>query len=48
MSSNGRSTKESSLQLPPQFPSTSSFESESKTEINLIQIEKYIMYKNNI
>ena len=42
------STKENALQLPPQFHSTSASESESETEINLIKVEKYIMYNNNI
>ena len=42
------STKESTLQLPPQFHSTSAFESQSDTKINLIKIGKYIMYNNNI
>ena len=37
MSSNGMSTKENSLQLPPQFPSTSSFEIEPETNTNLIK-----------
>ena len=32
MTSNEMSTKENTLQLPPQFPSTSSSESESETE----------------
>ena len=32
MASNEMSTKENTLQLPPQFPSTSSSESESETE----------------
>ena len=32
MSSNRMSTKENTLQLPPQFPGISSFESESETE----------------
>ena len=48
MSSNGMSTKENTLQLPPQFHSTSTSESESETKINLIEIRKYIMYNNNI
>ena len=42
------STKENTVQLPPQFHSTSASESESETEINLIKVEKYIMYNNNI
>ena len=42
------STKENTLQLPPQFHSTSTSESESETKINLIKIGKYIMYNNNI
>ena len=48
MSSNGISTKENNLQLPPQFFSTSASESASETKINLIKIEKYVMYNNNI
>ena len=48
MSSNGMSTKENTLQLPPEFHSTSTSESESETKINLIEIRKYIMYNNNI
>ena len=32
--------KENTLQLPPQFPSTSTSESESETKINLIKIGK--------
>ena len=48
MSSNGMSTKENTLQLPPQFHSTSTSKSESDTKINLIKIEKYVMYNNNI
>ena len=48
MSSNGMSTRENTLQLPPQFHSTSASESESETKINLIKIGKYIMYNNNI
>ena len=48
MSSNGMSTKENTLQLPPEFHSTSTSESESETKINLIKIGKYIMYNNNI
>ena len=46
MSSNGMSTKENTLQLPPQFPSTSSSENEPETNTNLIKIGKYIMYNN--
>ena len=42
------STQENTLQLPPQFHSTSASESESETKINIIQIKKYIMYNNNI
>ena len=42
------SSKESSLQLPPQFHSTSASEGRSETKINLIKIGKYIMYNNNI
>ena len=48
MSSNRMSTKENTLQLPPQSLSTSASESESETKINLIIIGKYIMYNNNI
>ena len=48
MSSNGMSTKENTLQLPPQFHSTSASESKSETKINLIKIGKYTMYNNNI
>ena len=48
MSSNAISTKENSLQLPPQFHSASTSESESEPKINLIKIEKYIMYDTNI
>ena len=47
MSSNGMSTKENTLQLPPQFPSTSSSESEPETNADLIKIGKYIMYNNS-
>ena len=43
MSSNGMSTKENTLQLPPQFHSASASESESETKINSIKIGKYIM-----
>ena len=42
------STKENTLQLPPQFHSTSASESESETKINLIKIGKNLMYNNNI
>ena len=42
------STKENTLQLPPQFHRTSTSESESETKINLIKIEKYIIYNNNV
>ena len=42
------SIKENTLQLPPQFYSTSASESESETKIYLIKIGKYIMYSNNI
>ena len=42
------STKETPLQLPRQFHSTSASESKSETKINLIKIGKYIMYNNNI
>ena len=48
MSSNGMSTRENTLQLPPQFHSTSASESEPENKINLIKIGKYIMYNNNI
>ena len=41
-------TKENTLQLPPQFHSTSASESEPETKINLIKIGKYIIYNNNI
>ena len=34
MSSDGMSIKENTLQLPPQFSSTSTSESESETKIN--------------
>ena len=47
MSSNGMSTIENTLQLPPQFPSTSSSESEPETNADLIKIGKYIMYNNS-
>ena len=42
------STKESILQLPPQFLSTSASESESETKVNVIKIGKYTMYNSNI
>ena len=42
------STRENTLQLPPQFPSTSASESASETKINLIKIGKYVMYNKNI
>ena len=42
------STKKNTLQLPPQFDSTSVSESKSESKINLIKIGKYIMYDNNI
>ena len=42
------STKENTLQLPPQFYSTSTSESDSETIINLIKIRKYIICNNNI
>ena len=48
MSSIGMSTKENTLQLPPQFHSTSASKGEPETKINLIKIAKYIMYNNNI
>ena len=35
------STKENTLQLPPQFPSTNTSESKSETKINLTKIGKY-------
>ena len=41
-------TKENTLQLPPQFYSTSASESEPETKISLIKIGKYIIYNNNI
>ena len=44
MSSNQRKH----TQLPTQFHSTSTSDSESVTKINLIKIEKYIMYNSNI
>ena len=42
------STIENTLQLPPQFHTTSASESKSETKINLIKTGKYIMYNNNI
>ena len=48
MSSKRISTKENVLQLPPQFPSTTTSESEPETKINLIKIAKYIMYNKNV
>ena len=48
MSSNGMTTKENTLQLPPQFHSTSASEGESETKINVIKIGKHIMYNSNI
>ena len=48
ISSNGMSTKENTLHLPPQFHSTSASENKSGTKINLIKIGKYIIYNNNI
>ena len=42
------STKENTLQLSPQFHSTTASDSESRDQINLIKIGKYIMYNNNI
>ena len=42
------STKENTLQLPPQFHSTSASESKSETKINLSKIGKYIIYNNNV
>ena len=48
MSNNGISTKENTLQLPPHFHSSSTFESETEAKINLNKIGKYIMYENNI
>ena len=47
MSSNGMSTKETTLQLP-QLHSTLTSKSESETKINLIKIGKYIMYNDKI
>ena len=48
MSSNGMSTRDNTLQLPPQFHSISASESESENKRNLIKIGKYIVYNNNI
>ena len=48
MSNNRMSIKENIQQLPPQFHSTSTSESESETKLNWIKIGKYIMYNNNI
>ena len=42
------STKENTLQLPPEFPCTSTSESGSETKININKIGKNIMYNNNI
>ena len=42
------STRENTLQLPPEFHGISASESESENKINLIKIGKYIMYNNNI
>ena len=42
MSTNRISTKENTLHVPRQAPSTSTSESESKTKINLIKVGKYI------
>ena len=39
-------TKENTLQLPPQFHSTTA--SELETKINVIKIRKHIMYNSNI
>ena len=41
-------TKENTLQLPSQFPCTSTSESDSETQISFIKIGKNIMYNNNI
>ena len=43
MSTNRISTKENTLYVPRQVPSTSTSESESKTKINLIKVGKYII-----
>ena len=40
------STKENTMQLPPQFHSTSASECESETKINLIRTGNYRMYNN--
>ena len=48
MSINGISTRENTVQLQPQFHSTSGSEYESETKINLIKIGKYVMYNNTI
>ena len=48
MSNNRMSIKENTLQLPPQFHSTSASKSTSETKKNLIKIGKYIMYNKNI
>ena len=42
------STKENTLQLPPEFPCTSTSESDSETKTNINKIGKNIMYNNNI
>ena len=42
------STRENTLQLPPQFHSISASESESETKISLVKIGKYTIYSNNI
>ena len=41
-------SKENTMQLPPQFPSTGTSESESETNKKLFKIGKYIIYNNNI
>ena len=46
MSSNRMSTNKNTLQLPPQFPSTSTSKSESENKMNLIKIGKCILYKS--
>ena len=46
ISSNQMSTKENTLQLPPQFPCNSTSESDSETQISFIKIGKNIMYNN--
>ena len=48
MSNNRMSIKENTLQLPPQFHSSSASKSTSETKKNLIKIGKYIMYNKNI